>query len=603
MKRNMIMLVLLGSICCSSLLTYGQTPTVLWSENWENGTGSWFADNGVWESGIPSTNPPLIAYEGQECAGTDLDAAYPANADTRWIGPPIDLNVSLQANESLELRFWHWFNNYPEDPCVVQLSTDNGNSWTTISSAFTWNSNGWTRYNVDISQYAGSVVRLGFYFTSNNGNQANGWYIDDISIVQGVFALPLTEDFEGGIGDWYADKGVWQIGPPTTNPPLSPHSGLNCAGTVLEAAYPAYSDSRLVSPRITLPSIGYGEELQFRFWHWFNNYPEDPCVVQLSTDDGDTWTQISNPFTWNSNAWTQYIADISAYAGMEVRFAFYFSSNNGNQANGWYIDDLSIVKGMFYLGQTEDFELGIKNWYADKGVWEVGTPTTGPGAAHTGLQCAATVLGGAYPAYADSRLISPKFVLIPKAGEIPGMFFWHWFNIYAEDPAVVQISANGGEWETKTNAFSSNSGWSQYYLDLSEYSSDTIQVAFYFSSNNGNQANGWFIDDIRFEGVDTIFTGLWPGPEREIQTKVFPNPFSSSVSLEFQIEEPEEMSIEVYNVEGRMVHTFGKQLYPPGTHQLVWAGNNRGGQTVPSGMYLYRIAGERSWKTGKIIRQ
>ena len=58
-----------------------------------------------------------------------------------------------------------------------------------------------------------------------------------------------------------------------------------------------------------------------------------------------------------------------------------------------------------------DFESGWDNWYASAGVWEVGTPTAGPGSAHSGVNCTGTRLNGNYYAYQDSRLISPTLQL------------------------------------------------------------------------------------------------------------------------------------------------------------------------------------------------
>ena len=57
-----------------------------------------------------------------------------------------------------------------------------------------------------------------------------------------------------------------------------------------------------------------------------------------------------------------------------------------------------------------NFEPGWDGWGADYGVWEVGTPTAGPDNCHGGSKCAGTVLGGNYPGYTDSRLISATMV-------------------------------------------------------------------------------------------------------------------------------------------------------------------------------------------------
>ena len=70
------------------------------------------------------------------------------------------------------------------------------------------------------------------------------------------------------------------------------------------------------------------------------------------------------------------------------------------ESSGWYIDDLSIEKRpvlVFPVPGTEGFEGGWDGWSTDMGVWEIGVPTSGPMAAHTGTNVAGTVLGGNYP--------------------------------------------------------------------------------------------------------------------------------------------------------------------------------------------------------------
>jgi hypothetical protein len=57
----------------------------------------------------------------------------------------------------------------------------------------------------------------------------------------------------------------------------------------------------------------------------------------------------------------------------------------------------------------EDFENGWGEWTTDGGIWEIGTPASGPDSAYEGNGVAGTVLDGNYPADADSRLISPVF--------------------------------------------------------------------------------------------------------------------------------------------------------------------------------------------------
>jgi len=605
-KKN---LLLTATVCLLIILSvnsvYGQGTMALYQEDFEAGQGSWFASNGVWEIGVPRTNPPVGAHSGQNCGGTVLGGLYPANANTRLVSPSINLNTTLQPNERLQLRFWHWFNQFPEDPGSVQISVDNGVTWNAISKTFVWNSNAWTQYIVDISGYVNSTVRLAFYFTSDGRNEANGWYIDDISIVKGIFTLSNPENFELGIGHWFADQGVWEVGAPKTNPPVKAHSGQNCAATVLGGLYSANANTRLISPEITLPGLVAREKLQLRFWQWFNQFPEDPGVVQISVNNGTTWTPISRKFDWNSNAWTQHIIDISSYANATVRFAFYFTSDGRNEANGWYLDDVTIVKGVFILPNPENFELGIGSWFADKGVWEVGMPTAGPSAAHSVPNCAGTVLGGLYPANANTRLISSEIPLIPKPGQRPELFFWHWFNIFPEDSAVVQISVAGGPWQTISQSFNSNSGWTQFFIDLSAYANSTVRLAFYFASDGRNEANGWYIDDIRIEGIVTT-TIVANDEEMSMPTEFilrqnYPNPFNPETTILYELPRASQVEVVIFNLLGEKVRVLLNQPQQAGQHRLLWNGRDENEKSVPSGVYFYRLQAGEFVQTRKMI--
>lgn len=77
---------------------------------------------------------------------------------------------------------------------------------------------------------------------------------------------------------------------------------------------------------------------------------------------------------------------------------------------------------------SEDFEGDwFENWYVDHGVWEVGVPTSGPGSAFSGQNCAGTVLGGNYTPNASTRLIRMPFT-VPAASENPRLRFYNWFD-------------------------------------------------------------------------------------------------------------------------------------------------------------------------------
>ena len=156
---------------------------------------------------------------------------------------------------------------------------------------------------------------------------------------------------------------------------------------------------------------------------------------------------------------------------------------------------------------SEDFESGGSGWTIDNGVWEVGVPTSGPVGCQEGIQCAATVLAGNYPASTDSRLISPAIQLPEVSGsdEIE-LRFWHWFSFGAWDGGRVKISEETapGQWSdlTELTYYEGNSSgiWSRPRIDLSGYAGKKIRIAFVLDNSSCcGDSSGWYIDEVSIE--------------------------------------------------------------------------------------------------------
>ena len=104
---------------------------------------------------------------------------------------------------------------------------------------------------------------------------------------------------------------------------------------------------------------------------------------------------------------------------------------------------------------SDNFDDGNGNsrWYADNGVWQIGSPTVGPqtnavgGRAFSGTNCATTGLTGNYLAHQDSRLIRIAPFVVPSADQFPRLRFWQWFSFagsYIGDSGSVRLCGNQG---------------------------------------------------------------------------------------------------------------------------------------------------------------
>ena len=121
---------------------------------------------------------------------------YLANTNSSMMmNNAVDLSNILGANLSFDVQFdieTDW------DYCQIQITTDNGSSWTPLAGQYTnlgtgsFQPNGqplydgvqssWVRENIDLSPYAGKQVKFRFWLRSDGSLQKDGIYIDNLTV-------------------------------------------------------------------------------------------------------------------------------------------------------------------------------------------------------------------------------------------------------------------------------------------------------------------------------------------------------------------------------------------------------------------------------------
>ncbi len=79
-----------------------------------------------------------------------------------------------------------------------------------------------------------------------------------------------------------------------------------------------------------------------------------------------------------------------------------------------------------------------------------------------------------------------------------------------------------------------------------------------------------------------------------------PNPTSGPVDIRFRIANRDRVSIQVFDVEGRLVRSLVNQEMPAGDHSIQWDGRSDLGDRVGMGVYLYRFQGDGLETTQKL---
>jgi len=174
-------------------------------EDFESISQIMYVESGDWERGIPSIGP-MSAYSGVQLWATDLDDNYSNGG----------ILSSLETGEIVifginnpVLKFYHWYvMENGNDGGNVKISIDKGDSWQILvpgngypvtslpasggnplagEPAFSGFQQFWHETTFDLINYSTfPVIKLRFDFGSDQTGNAEGWYIDDLQIYDGI---------------------------------------------------------------------------------------------------------------------------------------------------------------------------------------------------------------------------------------------------------------------------------------------------------------------------------------------------------------------------------------------------------------------------------
>jgi hypothetical protein len=82
----------------------------------------------------------------------------------------------------------------------------------------------------------------------------------------------------------------------------------------------------------------------------------------------------------------------------------------------------------------------------------------------------------------------------------------------------------------------------------------------------------------------------------------YPNPFSFGPDVHFRLDKSSEVVLKFYNASGDCVRTLCSTFVAlPGEYHISWSGADAAGDTVPSGVYFYRLKAGEFTATKKVV--
>jgi hypothetical protein len=84
----------------------------------------------------------------------------------------------------------------------------------------------------------------------------------------------------------------------------------------------------------------------------------------------------------------------------------------------------------------------------------------------------------------------------------------------------------------------------------------------------------------------------------------YPNPFNPRTTLAFELASDQQVALNIYSLDGRLVRELISGTRSAGRHEVAWDGLDRSGRAVPSGTYLYRLqaGGQVQTRTMALVR-
>ena len=200
-----------------------------------------------------------------------------------------------------------------------------------------------------------------------------------------------------------------------------------------------------------------------------------------------------------------------------------------------------------------------------------------------------------YPIILDNIQIEG---VIPQIGDEIGVFMWDTVCVGAEEysgDSILIITTWADEINTpdSVDGFIIEEVMSFRYWDESE--SQELDLTLLPTINSAPQSEDAIYSTIPIFGRNSYgkysfaVTPIVEIPTQFLLHQNYPNPFNPATKIKFDLPEPSNVKLEIFNVLGQRVITLKDQTYSAGYKEVIWDSKSSSGVEISSGLYFYRI--------------
>jgi flagellar hook assembly protein FlgD len=89
--------------------------------------------------------------------------------------------------------------------------------------------------------------------------------------------------------------------------------------------------------------------------------------------------------------------------------------------------------------------------------------------------------------------------------------------------------------------------------------------------------------------------------QNNVSVTNYPNPFNSETTISYSIPVNNNVSIEIYDIQGKKIKTLVNEYQASGNHFVVWYGKDEREQSVNNGLYFCRITTGKFFSVKEMI--
>jgi len=135
-------------------------------------------------------------------------------------------------------------------------------------------------------------------------------------------------------------------------------------------------------------------------------------------------------------------------------------------------------------------------------------------------------------------------------------------------------------------------------------SNPSISVIFYELDITNTNMEELYRITINLTSLTTTTLSTDNSPEEYLLAENYPNPFNTSTTLAYRIKELSTVTLVIYNLMSQEVYRWNRGTAKPGYYEIIWDGKDELGNSVPSGIYFYRLEASPTsvWQAGDFVR-